>query len=807
MFHLVNGKHTGERIANAVAHLLEHASYFTADNASNNVTFDTSFTAKYCTALTDKPKEALIPCFPHIINLCSQAAIKAANIPDSNDSDGEDTADENDPQNSTHHPKMLLAKIRRIISFICNSGQCIEAFEHLIRMGNTSGSWTEEDRHGNNVTIELKVLKLLLDVTTRWDSCYEMLLRFFYYEQVFITIWTRHHTVFKDMKHLALAEGEWDCIQQLITILKYPHAVQMVMANQKLPVLAMGIPAFEQFMTSWESAAAKHPELVAPIKAGLAMAYKYYSRFNETDTYIVAMFIYPGYKFHYIEGEWEDRYIKAAKKKIKNIMRQYCQKHETLFQQSAAQHPASPQKNHKYASGRSGRRRNRYDSDSNSSESFQGLAARLDVISIDEEYNMWVKRGLETEDIDLLAFWEKLTPLSPLLMEALQMTKYMIQQEGMDFTEGILISDKDLEILNRTGNDEDLLALLTIYSDRENAIDAIIHATDTDIEDDNVECKDIIYTQSHFITFTSTATGNEGDPCMGLFCSKFPFQPCDRTDKKSSHRKAFSGFVQTNCRSWEVVDSIALITGSPLDLVGYNVEVNNTFVPVNLLQLALQTMMNVLNYLRKVQKIDIAKLAETFTVEKVKEMLSNIQHCQVLFQEGFRITEGGGLHQARTWICHYTVPFHSKLSRKIKLVYTILVELLAYQFASPVLPPLRVQDMATRTLKAKYETSNDSAGRTRTTPLADTAEPIANMPAAVAPVPVAVAAPAAGPVNCYVLQICSPQGSGCTQGCHDASCRNSRYRPNSIASPFKKPGDTYIDGIQPCFDPLKTILE
>ncbi|KAF8130012.1 hypothetical protein K438DRAFT_1999653 [Mycena galopus ATCC 62051] len=70
-----------------------------------------------------------------------------------------------------------------------------------------------------------------------------------------------------------------------------------------------------------------------------------------------------------------------------------------------------------------------------------------------------------------------------------------------------------------------------------------------------------------------------------------------------------------------------------------------------------------------------------------------------------------------------------------KLAYIILVELLAYQFASPVSwiqtqdrlfteyaferltelgPSPTLTGMATRTLKAKYETEDDSVSRTRT---------------------------------------------------------------------------------------------
>ncbi|KAI6024835.1 hypothetical protein BKA83DRAFT_685883 [Pisolithus microcarpus] len=72
-------------------------------------------------------------------------------------------------------------------------------------------------------------------------------------------------------------------------------------------------------------------------------------------------------------------------------------------------------------------------------------------------------------------------------------------------------------------------------------------------------------------------------------------------------------FSETALR--EVVDTIATRTGTLLEIVNYNVEGQQYVCAGELV--ALQTMTNI-------QKIDIAKLTETFTVEKVKEMLGDI---------------------------------------------------------------------------------------------------------------------------------------------------------------------------------------
>uniref|UniRef100_A0A0W0EUQ4 Putative fatty acid synthase n=1 Tax=Moniliophthora roreri TaxID=221103 RepID=A0A0W0EUQ4_MONRR len=257
----------------------------------------------------------------------------------------------------------------------------------------------------------------------------------------------------------------------------------------------------------------------------------------------------------------------------------------------------------------------------------------------------------------------------------------------------------------------------------------------------------------------------------------------------------------------EVVDTIASVSGSLLEIVNYNVEGQQYVCAGELV--ALQTMTNVLNYL-KVKKVDIAKLTETFSVEKVKEMLGDIVkecHARAVEQqqaEGYIKLERGfatiplpgidvPFHSRYLWAG--VMPFRTYLSKKInpahlnpdvlvgkyipnliakpfevtreyaqiiydqtssprldkvlkkwdqdhwgaeeqrqRLAYIILVELLAYQFASPVRwietqdllftkysferfievgPSPTLTGMASRTLKAKYETEDDCVSRTR----------------------------------------------------------------------------------------------
>ncbi|KIY48753.1 hypothetical protein FISHEDRAFT_9172, partial [Fistulina hepatica ATCC 64428] len=127
----------------------------------------------------------------------------------------------------------------------------------------------------------------------------------------------------------------------------------------------------------------------------------------------------------------------------------------------------------------------------------------------------------------------------------------------------------------------------------------------------------------------------------------------------------------------EVVDGIADLTGTLLQIVNYNVEGQQYVCAGELV--ALQTLTNVLNYL-KVKKVDIVKLTKEFTEEKVKEMFKEIvQSCyesalelqkstgHIILERGFATIPLPGIdvpfHSRYLWAG--VLPFHAYLSKKI----------------------------------------------------------------------------------------------------------------------------------------------
>ena len=70
--------------------------------------------------------------------------------------------------------------------------------------------------------------------------------------------------------------------------MKCPADVQRIMSSESTPVLSRSIPAFEMFMTMWESMR-KDKDTKSWVEVGLAWAKEYYIRMDNTQAYIISM--------------------------------------------------------------------------------------------------------------------------------------------------------------------------------------------------------------------------------------------------------------------------------------------------------------------------------------------------------------------------------------------------------------------------------------------------------------------------------------------------------------------------------------
>jgi hypothetical protein len=216
-FRRVRGSHSGERLARIVFDICEKADivekvslsflrdvfllisikigHFTMDNASNNGTFmlHLSFLLAEKGVLDFDPEKNYIRCFSHIINICSQAVIKAMEKEDSLDeypeTDTETESDDDNPGQTIRARRKAgpVRRARKTAAFIRKSGQRRDELLEIIQEGNEKKLWTEL-RIGaetpDSVVVSLSEVTVVLDVKTRWDSVFYMLRRLRYLQQV-----------------------------------------------------------------------------------------------------------------------------------------------------------------------------------------------------------------------------------------------------------------------------------------------------------------------------------------------------------------------------------------------------------------------------------------------------------------------------------------------------------------------------------------------------------------------------------------------------------------------------------------------
>ncbi|KAF8264712.1 hypothetical protein EI94DRAFT_1543448, partial [Lactarius quietus] len=97
-----------------------------------------------------------------------------------------------------------------------------------------------------------------------------------------------------------------------------PHNFRHSMSSESTPVLSHAIISFKMFMTELEELGEQHKILKPWMKIGLHWATKYYIRMNDTDVYVMMMFLNPAICFLWIQAQWEAEYIQSSKAVILN---------------------------------------------------------------------------------------------------------------------------------------------------------------------------------------------------------------------------------------------------------------------------------------------------------------------------------------------------------------------------------------------------------------------------------------------------------------------------------------------------------
>ncbi len=226
-FKFLEGEHEGESLSVTFIDVLEDFGIadrllgVTADNASNNSTMMAHMEDYY----SEKYPEAgfsvawnQVECMAHVLNLGAQEILKEFKQP---------VEKENYELGSDSSDDMVTAVSR--LSFLCRKIRLAPKLRRLLE----------------KVCIEkeVKYLVPIIDVVTRWNSTYDMLVRAVEIKDSMSDTFYRHKD--RDLINLVLSEEDWNCVSQLIEVLEpLKEATLLASQNGESLMVTNVIPIF-----------------------------------------------------------------------------------------------------------------------------------------------------------------------------------------------------------------------------------------------------------------------------------------------------------------------------------------------------------------------------------------------------------------------------------------------------------------------------------------------------------------------------------------------------------------------------------
>ncbi|RPD78605.1 hypothetical protein L226DRAFT_457374 [Lentinus tigrinus ALCF2SS1-7] len=119
-----------------------------------------------------------------------------------------------------------------------------------------------------------------------------------------------------------LDKSDWDKVKLCADILTDANRYHQICSSTRMPTLWLVIPAMEALSSRWEKKAAdvKYALFHNVLRAGLEKLLKYYKLLDRADAFILALFLHPYFKLHYIEEQWggEDEYLEDVAARVPN---------------------------------------------------------------------------------------------------------------------------------------------------------------------------------------------------------------------------------------------------------------------------------------------------------------------------------------------------------------------------------------------------------------------------------------------------------------------------------------------------------
>ncbi|KAF5364882.1 hypothetical protein D9757_015275 [Collybiopsis confluens] len=321
--------HSGENMASAVAEILKSYGIedkllsITCDNASAN----TAMLAELPKLLPNFPGlKAHVRCFAHTINLTAKGILKPFEVCKGT-ADGDGVPD-----------KVSLEELQAKLMDIREGNTDHDNEDGFAEVLNTMSN-TERQEWGdavkpihsalykcrkiafkiiNSSTLLLPQWRALLpdililprDVSTRWNSTYDML-NAFQSMRPQVTQFVGSNS--NGLAEFQVGEEEWESINGLTAALKLLKDATIWFSGNS-PTVAQVIPAMDAIDEALATGMVDSEEVSDPIKHALAIGKrtinKYYALSDDSNIYRMAMVLHPQHKLHYFEqAHWDQAWI------------------------------------------------------------------------------------------------------------------------------------------------------------------------------------------------------------------------------------------------------------------------------------------------------------------------------------------------------------------------------------------------------------------------------------------------------------------------------------------------------------------
>ncbi|QRW13009.1 AC9 transposase [Ceratobasidium sp. AG-Ba] len=321
-FRKIEGRHTGENVANALFSVLQESSIakqvncITLDNASNNNTLMEEL-ATYLAPLGAEfhPERNRIRCFPHIMNLAVNDMLSSLS-----DAAAEYRAEMSQwdlPIDSKTESYLQALEsqpvdvVRAAVHDCRRSGLRREGLHDIIIDGNRLGRFRRPD--GGAYTI--RPLQLLRDVPTRWSSTYNMIER---YLELHPAIAKLALQIRNDARITVASHKQYEVLQDILSVLWVAHNAQQLLSAEKTPTLALAFPVYEAVIEHWEQLCGVIPELSHLISSGISKLQEYVTRTQDVPVHLLSMFVNPSLKLDWIRDNWTPPQAAAAEAAVRD---------------------------------------------------------------------------------------------------------------------------------------------------------------------------------------------------------------------------------------------------------------------------------------------------------------------------------------------------------------------------------------------------------------------------------------------------------------------------------------------------------